>query len=167
MIWVRLRCALQLPPRDRWKKTAFAVAVGATAVAVSAQLSGLVEWQPEPANLAMAQMAFVLFVAPALLEEVLFRGVLHPAYEAYEDSVRFPKMLLAAALFVLWHPLQYWTGLGPPWSVVFVSPAFLVTVTVAALALGIVREFSGSIWPAVAFHWAMICAWKFSFGGPF
>ncbi len=112
----------------------------------------------------MFGIAIVLLIVPSLFEELLFRGVLHPARQARH---RLSRILLAAGLFVLWHPLQFWTGLGPPWSSLFAAPDFLLTVSVAALALGILREVSGSIWPPVALHWVMVCGWKFAFGGPF
>ena len=106
----------------------------------------------------------MLFFVPSLLEEMLFRGALHPAPDAPHRPLR---ILVAAALFVLWHPLQVWSGIGPDWSALFVTPAFLVCVTIAALTLGLLREISGSLWPTILFHWGMVAAWKLLLGGPF
>jgi predicted Abi (CAAX) family protease len=112
----------------------------------------------------MLTVAAILFVVPSFFEELLFRGILHPATHS---RYRTARMALAALLFVLWHPLQFWTGFGPEWSSMFVTWPFLLTVSVLSVSLVILREVSQSLWPSILFHWAVVCAWKLLFNGPF
>nr|WP_247711238.1 CPBP family glutamic-type intramembrane protease [Qipengyuania vesicularis] len=105
-----------------------------------------------------------IFVVPALGEELLFRWALFP-----RQGVRHRWLLvtLSVALFVLWHPLQAWTGLGPVWSELFLHPAFLACVAILGVTLAALRDASSSLWPPIFFHWAVVAAWKLLFGGPF
>ena len=100
-------------------------------------------------------------LAPALGEELLFRGFLIP-----RRPPRARWIALSAALFVLWHPLQAWT-IGPPWAAAFLDPWFLAAAAVLGVALGRIYAATGSLWPCVAAHWLVVWGWKALLGGPF
>ena len=86
----------------------------------------------------------------------MFRGLLIP------DRIVAPQatspVLLSTALFVLWHPLQtlWWKEAAA----VFLRPDFLAIVALLGLLCAVLRRRSGSIWPAVALHWAVVVGWK-------
>ncbi|MEC7525045.1 MAG: CPBP family intramembrane glutamic endopeptidase [Myxococcota bacterium] len=77
-----------------------------------------------------------IVAAPAIGEELLFRGLLLPGLSyRYGDRV---GLVLSAALFALIHG----------------APALIAMVFVAGLVLGVIRQRTGSILPCVAMHGA-------------
>ena len=69
------------------------------------------------------------------------------------------------ALFVLWHLVEaYW--ILPAHRALFTRPDFLACAALVGLACAILRYRSGSLWPAVALHWAYVVAWVGLLGGP-
>ena len=126
-----------------------------------AYAGGLIAVVAPPDPEAAMRLAAILFVAPALGEEVLFRAALIP-----REQPRWPWLALSVTLFVLWHPLQAWT-IGPPWSGAFLDPWFLAAVAILGLALARMYARSRSLWPPVAAHWAVVLTWKAFLGGPF
>ena len=108
-----------------------------------------------------AALAASLLVAPALGEELLFRGLL-----IRRRGRRAPWIVLSTLLFVIWHPLQTVT-FGPPWAAAFLDPWFLAAVALLGLALGRIYAATGSLWPCVLVHWLVVFAWKAFLGGPF
>jgi predicted Abi (CAAX) family protease len=67
--------------------------------------------------------------------------------------------IAAVALFVAWHPIQFWLGL-PVGQALLVNPAFLAIVAALGLVCTISYRRSGSIWPASLMHWGMVVVWK-------
>lgn len=91
-------------------------------------------------------------------EEVGWRGYLLPRMFAYGA---LPAMLLVGFLHGTWHlPLllttDYYHAGGNPWVVV---PMFLVTLTLAGIFYGILRIWTGSVWPVAAAHAAVNFSW--------
>ena len=103
-------------------------------------------------DLAWPEFILVVLIAlfiPALAEEFIFRGLLHRALGG-------PASLV---LFIVWHPLQVWLDL-PMAQPVFLNWAFLLIAGGLGLACTISVRRSGSIWCAVAIHWAVVVGWK-------
>lgn len=128
---------------------------------VIAHAGGLVRLGNTPEAITALGLAASLFFAPALGEELLFRGLLMPRRASGASWIA-----LSALLFVLWHPLQALT-VGPPWAGAFLDPWFLATVAVLGVALGRIYAATGSLWPCVAAHWLVVFGWKTLLGGPF
>lgn len=156
-----LRTALTARPRALGPATARELAWALPALLATAWAGGLLRPTPPPPTADLLQLAAVLFIAPALLEELLFRGLL-----IRRDRHRRWQLLLSTALFVLWHPLQVVT-IGPPWARAFLDPAFLLAVAVLGLANARLYAATGSLWPPVALHWLVVLTWKALLGGPF
>ena len=106
-------------------------------------------------------LAASLFLAPALGEELLFRGLIIP-----RGGPKARWIALSASLFLLWHPLQAAT-IGPPWASAFLDPWFLAATAILGLALGRIYAATGSLWPCVLLHWLVVFGWKALLGGPF
>ena len=105
-------------------------------------------------------LAAVAVVAPSLVEELVFRGALQPGRVASPAALAASALSLAA--FILWHPIQVWTG----WftgQAVFLEPGFLVMAGLLGLACTISVHRSGSLWPSVAMHWVVVVVWKAQF----
>lgn len=95
---------------------------------------------PEAGLRPLAADLLALALAPALCEELLFRGGVMTAYA----PPRAPKW--QAALAVGMAALLF--------GVIHASPHRFLPAMVMGLGLGVVRLLSGSLWPAVAFHLA-------------
>lgn len=148
------------PDRSGW---AFTVLVGVptlVAMAVIGLATGL--YSLNPGNLAALPLTLltVLFV-PAIGEEAVFRGLMVPSRPA-RPAV---PIAVSTLLYVLWHPLEGFTFL-PGARDLFARPDFLFVTGLLGLACGVTRWRTGSIWPAVLLHWAVVVAWKTWLGGP-
>ena len=133
----------------------------AVALLILAWAGGLVGWHGGPDASMAVRLAASLFVAPALGEELLFRGLVSPRRGPQKRWIA-----VSTLLFVLWHPLQALT-VGPPWSAAFLDPWFLAAVAVLGIALGRIYAATGSLWPCVVAHWLVVFVWKALLGGPF
>lgn len=97
----------------------------------------------------------------SLAEEVGWRGYLLPRMGRF-GLVR--SMLLVGFLHGTWHlPLllstDYYHAKGNP---LLVVPMFLVTLTLAGIFYGILRLWTGSVWPVAVAHAAVNFAWDIS-----
>jgi uncharacterized protein (DUF2235 family)/membrane protease YdiL (CAAX protease family) len=132
-------------------------------------MGGFVAWHPDFGPAAI-KLALIALIVPALVEELLFRGVL--LKPPSNGATGLGPAVLSALLFALWHPLQvyvlcnYWPSLCPQWQHLAWSWWFLGAC--AALGLGCARLVlaTRSLWPAVALHWLVIAAWIVLFGYP-
>ena len=106
-------------------------------------------------------LAATLFVAPALGEEIVFRGLVLP-----RRRPNLGRIGLSVLLFVAWHPLQALT-IGPPWASAFLDPWFLAATAILGTALARIYAATGSLWPCVAAHCLVVFGWKAFLGGPF
>ncbi|WP_299328723.1 CPBP family glutamic-type intramembrane protease [Parasphingopyxis sp.] len=122
-------------------------------------IAGLARWSPVQDVTVIVSVAAMLFVAPALLEELLFRGVLL-------KSGSVLSAVLSVSAFIAWHPLQVYT-IGPPWAAQFLDPAFLLGVAVLGIALAHLRLRTASLWPPIMLHWIVVAGWKLLLDGPF
>lgn len=102
-------------------------------------------------------LAVIAFFAPALGEELIFRGVLQP--RAVSRPKDWSLAILSLAGFVLWHPVQVWLGL-PMAQPVFTEPAFLLLVAILGALCTALTHLSGSLWPAIILHWLVVIGWK-------
>jgi uncharacterized protein len=150
-----------IPDRSGWRRTALELAWALPLLLIVAYLGGIARFQPAPASLTLLPLAAMLFVAPALGEELLFRGLLIP-----RDGYKAPWMVLSVLLFVLWHPLQAVT-FGPPWAETFLDPWFLAAVAILGIAFARIYAASRSLWPSILAHWLVVLGWKALFAGPF
>jgi uncharacterized protein len=97
----------------------------------------------------------------ALCEEIGWRGYLLPHFKGL--SV-LNAMLIVGFLHGLWHlPILLTTDLyhasGNAW---LVTPLFLITLTLAGVFYGFLRNWTGSVWPVAIAHGAANQAWNIS-----
>lgn len=147
------------PTFSHWKLALAVMAATIVILWLLFDMAGLARWTPQTDLGFIVPTAAMLLVAPALLEELLFRGLL-------VGSGSSASAILSVAAFVAWHPLQAVT-IGPPWAALFLDPAFLCGVALLGVALVFLRLRSGSLWPSIILHWLVVAGWKFLFGGPF
>jgi len=69
------------------------------------------------------------------------------------------SLSLSLTLFVFWHPVQVWLNL-PMAQAIFLDWRFLIIAALLGLACTISWQRSGSLWPAIAIHWAAVVLWK-------
>jgi uncharacterized protein len=151
-----------LPSRRQWLECLALAAAALPVMALAGWQGAFVGFAPEGDPGTWLRFAALLFLAPALGEELLFRALLvAPPTQPASAS----KLTLAVAAFVAWHPLQAWT-IGPPWAGLFLNPWFLLAT--AALGAALVAQYrrTGSLWPCVLTHWLVVLFWKLVFAGP-
>ena len=102
------------------------------------------------------------FVAPAIGEELVFRGLLIPGRA---ESPRFVGALaVSTGVFILWHVVEAETFLRAA-APMFLRADFLACAATLGVGCAVVRRLTGSLWPAVALHWIMVAIWQTWLGG--
>ena len=150
-----------LPGVAGWRRAGVELLWALPLMLLFAHLGDLVRFDPVADASTLAALAATLFFAPALGEELLFRGLIIP-----RERPNTRWLVLSVLLFVLWHPLQALT-FGPPWAGAFLDPWFLAAVAVLGTALARIYAATGSLWPCVLLHWLVVLGWKALLGGPF
>ena len=149
-----------LPDRQGWVFTALVGVPTLLAMAAIGLATGLYSLGAGDPSALPLTMLTVLFV-PAIGEEVFFRGLMVPS------RPERPSLAIAVStiLYVLWHPFEGFTFL-PGARDLFARPDFLLVTGLLGLACAVTRWRTGSIWPAVLLHWAVVVIWKTWLGGP-
>jgi predicted Abi (CAAX) family protease len=149
-----------LPTARGW---VWCAAVSITTLAVMAAIgfsTGFYHLTPTQPGLAL-RLLTVLFI-PALSEEIPFRGVLTPDHD--EPARPRLEIAISTALYTLWHVFEALTFLKSA-AKVFLRPDFLLCCAVLGLGCAIMRRQTGSLWPAVILHWAVVVVWQTWLGG--
>ena len=156
-----LRDALiTIPDWRTWRTCAFEYSLILICAVPIGLLSGLL--RPSLSRLSPAEMAaagLLLFVQPALAEEIVFRGLLLPRHAGSMSRGRLIAVAGAAlVVYVASHPLN--ALLFRPGALsLFESPAYLVLTALLGLACTATYFISRSIWPPVALHWLTMLTW--------
>ena len=119
-------------------------------------LSGLLELRP-----AWHWTSLLAFLVPGFTEELIFRGFLPSRGDRHRSLL---WLTVSVVTFTLWHIVEALTFL--PGARLFLTPGFLLAAATLGLACGIMRFRTGSLWPAVIFHGAVVLGWTSLFGGP-
>ncbi len=129
-------------------------------IAALAFPAGAIHWRPRLADWQL-RLARVM-VAPALAEELVFRGFLIPARgESHRPGLWLVSGLV---LFVVWHVVEALTFL--PGAHLFLTVPFLVCALILGAGCALMRYRTGSLWPAVIFHGLTVWLWQVLFAGP-
>ena len=130
--------------------------VNASTVALSAAIFlGLLAWNGARVAVTanslrrageLGGLALISGFVGVFVEELLFRGAVQT--KLYETMGSRPAILLTAALFLMIH-VPGWLLLDLP-----VNPQIAGSVFAIGAICGALRQWSQSIWPAVAAHWA-------------
>lgn len=157
----RLLTSLRTVPSPRgWL---FCLAVSVVTLALMMLIgfvTGLYRLQPTEPGLALRML--VVFFVPALGEELPFRGLLTPG----PNESNRPRLEIATStvLYTFWHVFEAVTFLKTA-AGVFLRPDFLLCCAALGLGCAITRRQTGSIWPAVLLHWALVVVWQTWLGG--
>ena len=107
----------------------------------------------------------VLFIRPALIEEVFFRVLMLPRPgQTLALKYRLSWIIVSLVIFVAWHPIN---GIvfRPEVAATFTDPAFLFIVLFLGIACSTAYLKSGSIWPPILIHWVTDVVWVLFMGG--
>lgn len=147
-------------PRAAWLPVPF-FAAAALAIGFS---SGLFEVQLLTSPAAPV-LPFTMFVFPALLEELFFRGILIPRNIRDRGQKKAALAIVLSTLaFVIWHPANALI-FDPSVIPFFFNPAFLGITALLGITCGTGYVLSRSIWVPVIIHWATVILWVFFLGG--
>lgn len=157
----RLAASLRTLPSARgW---VFCAIVSVATLALMAAIgftTGFYTLQPAEPGLPLRML--VVFFIPALGEEIPFRGLLTPGPE----ETQRPRLEVAVStvLYTLWHVVEALTFLKSA-AGVFLRPDFLLCCAVLGLGCAVMKRRTGSLWPAVILHWALVVIWQTWLGG--
>ncbi|USQ96667.1 CPBP family glutamic-type intramembrane protease [Caulobacter sp. RL271] len=149
-----------LPSPRGW---GFCLAVAAVTLAIMAAIgfaTGLYRLTPTQPGLPLRLLT--VLVIPALGEEIPFRGLLTPG--PGESRRPWLAVALSTTLYTLWHVVEGLTFLKSA-APVFLRPDFLLCCAVLGLGCAITRLKTGSLWPAVLLHGALVVVWQTWLGG--
>lgn len=155
-----LRVALgHVPDRQSWAQSA-GLALGMTAIAVPLALAGGLVSAPMEASAGAFRTLVIPFLAPALVEECVFRGLLlpYPRTPGSTLAERAPWWAGSLLLYVALHPLAA-ALVRPAARGVFDSPAFLLEAALLGITATVLYERTASLWPAVLLHGTVVAVW--------
>jgi predicted Abi (CAAX) family protease len=155
-----------VPTLRQWLEVALLFGMFTAAALPVGLASGLLALTPVRENAgALVVFAAVALAVPSLFEETLFRAALlpHPS-ERRSGPGLVLNVLVAVALFVLGHPLVAWL-LAPATRPLAYNPVFLGLCAFFGVISSAAYLRTGSIWPGVLMHWAVVVGWKIWFGG--
>ena len=156
-----------LPPIQGWLITFLLLGLyAAIAIPVGLKFNFLEKWQPNlPNPIQLLITLIVLFLKPALWEELIFRVILLP----YPDGsvswgIQSLLVILNIILFVLYHPInaKVFYKAGNP---TFFNPVFLSLTALLGLTCAIAYLLTGSIWTISLIHWVVVVVWLLGFDG--
>ena len=105
------------------------------------------------------------FIAPAILEELVFRVVLLPQpSENLTFKTIFIWSFISLLLFIIYHPLNGITFF-PAGRETFFHPVFLFLAALLGLICTVTYLQSGSIWIPIVIHWLTVITWLLCLGG--
>lgn len=148
------------PSLKDWAWCAGVSAAVTLAVAVIGFGSGILQVAPPQTGLLGLWLSVML--VPAFSEEIVFRGLMIPAKTETTRPVLW--IGVGTLIFVLWHVFEALVLL--PGATLFLHPAFLLNAGLIGLGCALMRWRTGSLWPAVLLHGALVFVWKAWLGGP-
>jgi predicted Abi (CAAX) family protease len=162
-----LRDALTTIPDWRtWRNCALVYGLFLIGALPTGLASGLI--RPATASLTPIELigsGLLLFLQPALAEEIVFRGLLLP-----RDARSWPRWRLipvagaALAVYVVSHPINAML-FRPQVLSLFESAPYLLLTTLLGVTCTVTYLISRSIWPSVAIHWLTLVTWIWLLGG--
>lgn len=152
------------PSWQSWRFAAFCT-LGFSAIAVPfGLLTGLYSWAPTPFSASLIGLALYLFVIPAVLEELVFRGPLL-WWKARKGSVPLWLIAVSLSLFILWHPANTYLFM-PEARDLFSDLRFLTVAGALGTVATLLALRTRSLWPPIVFHWLVVVGWKMLLGAP-
>jgi predicted Abi (CAAX) family protease len=155
------RALMTCPGLRDYVELAIAACLFCAVAAPVALVGGLIHWSPLAAGQLAPLAGRALFI-PAIGEELAFRAALVPSREPH-DRPAIP-IGTSVVLFTLWHVVE--TTFLPGSAATFLRMDFLALAACLGFACALLRYRSGSLWTAVALHWAVVVAWQGLLGGP-
>ena len=155
-----------VPTPRQWAEVVLLFGIFLAAALPVGLASGLLTFSPAREGVgALVAFAAVALAVPALFEETLFRAALlpHPR-ELLPCRWVALAVLAGVTLFVLGHPLVAWL-LAPATRPLAYHPVFLGLCAVFGVFASLAYLRTGSVWPCVLMHWAVVVGWKIWFGG--
>jgi predicted Abi (CAAX) family protease len=155
-----------LPTLDDWRLCALLLLVVAILVLPVGIRTGFLypQWARFGPRRATAFLVLAFFL-PCMVEETVFRVLLlpHPAENA--SAVTWWLWAVAGViLFVLYHPIKAPLVPSAERRAVYRNGTFLWMAGVVGTVCTMLYAVSGSLWPPMALHYAVVAAWVFCLG---
>jgi uncharacterized protein len=161
-LFLRLKASLYAWPNlFQWGVIALFGIVSGGLIWFLARAGGLVSPRYYQGNLWLRALRIVFI--PALGEEILFRALLVPYWK--HTNHQWGWIAVNTFLFVLWHVFEGLTFLKAL-RAILLNPFFLAATAVLGSINAYFLCYTGSVWPGVFFHAAVVFVWQTWLGGP-
>jgi predicted Abi (CAAX) family protease len=154
-----------VPHCANWTISLVAISIYSLFTLALGLASGFLQWNLCRSLTTIVKITVTSFVAPALLEETVFRGLLllNPG-DAFLFSTYIFWAILSLFLFVVYHPLNALTFF-PQGRKTFFDPIFLSLAAGLGIICTITYYQTGSLWFPVIVHWLTVVIWLLCFDG--
>lgn len=154
-----------LPHSANWTIPLLAIGIYGLFTLALGLVSGFLQWNPCRSLTTIVKIIVTSLVAPAMLEEIVFRGWLlpDPGAELFFNTY-IPWAILSLFLFIVYHPLNALTFF-PQGRETFFDPIFLTLAAALGIICTITYYQTGSLWLPVLIHWLTVVIWLLCFGG--
>ncbi|MGL5833494.1 MAG: CPBP family glutamic-type intramembrane protease [Waterburya sp.] len=128
-------------------------------------VSSFLQWNLCRSFTTIVRITVTSLVAPAMLEEIVFRGWLlpDPGDDLFFDTY-IPRATLSLFLFIVYHPLNASTFF-PQGKETFFDPIFLTLAAALGIICTITYYQTDSLWLPILIHWLTVVIWLLCFGG--
>lgn len=156
--------SLRAPTVRDWQLTGLGLLVFAVTAVPLGFMTGVYRWAPDSDLGGLLRVALIALIAPAILEELVFRG---PLVWLQSKRGTAPAWAIGLSLmaFIAWHPLNT-VLLMPQAADLFTDWRFLVSAAWLGVIATILVLRTKSIWTAIVFHWVVVVGWKAFLGAP-
>lgn len=157
--------AIAPPNCSNWTFLLIAICIYILFTLALGLVTSFLQWNLCTSLTTIARIIVTSLIAPAFLEEILFRVWLLP-YPG--DNISLHTYLtwgtLSLFLFVIYHPLNALTFF-PQGRDTFFDPIFLCLAAGLGIICTIVYYQTGSLWLPVLIHWLTVVIWLVCFDG--
>lgn len=154
-----------LPYGANWTIPLVAIGIYVLFTLTLGLVSSFLQWNLCRSLTTIVRIAVTSLVAPAMLEEIVFRSWLlpDPGDELFSDTYIL-RAILSLLLFIVYHPLNALTFF-PQGRETFFDPVFLSLAAGLGIICTITYYQTGSLWLPVLIHWLTVVIWLLCFGG--
>lgn len=162
-VWLALRT---MPAAGAWLRCGAIYAAYVIVAAALGWATGFLKFELMSGSAKLFILVpLIVLIRPALLEEVVFRGMLFPHPREVASRGR---VLLAGgfslSIFVVMHPVNGMFVRHEAF-IAFTHPVFLTLAALLGLACMIAYRISASLWPSILMHWMTVVVWTMFLGG--
>jgi predicted Abi (CAAX) family protease len=157
--------AIAPPNSSNWTSLLIAIGIYILFTMALGLVTSFLQWNPCTRLSTIVRIIITSLIAPACLEEILFRVWLLPDPGENISLITYIAWAtLSLFLFVIYHPFNALTFF-PQGRETFFDPVFLCLAAGLGIICTIAYYQTGSLWLPVLIHWLTVVIWLLCFDG--